>query len=148
MKKILYFLFAITLVIDLMSGRRTDAQGVNPTPVDPDAQRLKGCLTPGRPQPDVEGRTNLNALLCGRAISLPKPAYPEEAKAKKIAGLVRIKIVINEEGRTIWANAIEGDPLLVEPSIKAACQSRHSPMKISDRFVKATGIITYDFVSK
>ncbi|HEY0761496.1 MAG TPA: TonB family protein [Pyrinomonadaceae bacterium] len=148
MKILLHILFVITLIVNLTIGQRTDAQTGGHPPDDPDAQRLKDCVTPDRPQPEVGTRANFDALLCGKAISLPKPAYPEEAKAKKIAGVVRVKIVIDEEGRTIWANAIEGPPLLVEPSIKAACQSRHSPTKISDRTVKAAGIISYNFVSK
>ena len=145
MKTIIHILLLLTLIFSLTIAQRTDAQTTSDTL---DAQRLKDCVTPGRPRPEIETRMNLNALLCGRAISLPKPSYPEEAKAKKIAGVVRIKIVIDEEGRAIWAEAIEGHPLLVEPSIKAACQSRHTPLKISDRAVKATGIISYNFVSE
>lgn len=141
MKNIIYILLLLTLILTLTIGQRTDAQT---TPEDPDARRLKDCVTPDRPQPEAE----IRSLLCGKAISLPKPSYPKDAKEKKIAGVVRIKIVIDEEGRAIWAQVVEGHPLLVEPSLKAACLSRHSPMKISDRTVKATGIISYNFVSK
>ena len=140
MKNILLILLLLTLISSLTSGQSTANK-----PDDADAQRLKDCVTPDRPQPEVERR--VDALLCGHAISLPKPSYPEEAKAKKIAGVVRVKIVIDEEGHAIWARAIEGDPLLVDASVKAACQSRHSPQKISGRAVKVSGIITYSFVN-
>ena len=143
-----HILFVLTLIINLTIGQRTDAQTGSPAPDDRDTQRLKDCVTRERPQPEIETRANFNALLCGKALSLPKPAYPEEAKAKKIAGVVRVKIVIDEEGHAIWAEAIEGPELLREPSIKAACLSRHSPTKISDRTVKAAGIISYNFVTK
>jgi len=148
MKILLHILILLALIINLTIGQRTDAQPNSPMPDDPDAQRLKDCVTSDRPQPEIETRANFNALLCGKAISLPKPAYPEEAKAKKIAGVVQVKIVIDEAGHAIWAEAIEGPALLREPSIKAACLSRHSPMKISDRTVKAAGIISYNFVTK
>ena len=86
--------------------------------------------------------------LCGKAISLPKPAYPEEAKKQKISGVVQIEIVTDEQGNVIWAKAIEGHPLLRANSLKAACQSRHSPYQISGQPVKASGVITYNFLSK
>ena len=108
MKNIIHILFVLTLISSLTSGQSTANKAD-----DPDDQRLKDCVTPDRPQPEVETRKNFDALLCGKAISLPKPSYPEEAKAKKIAGVVRIKIVIDEEGHAIWARAIEGHPLLV-----------------------------------
>jgi len=140
MKNIVHILLLLTLISSLTSAQST----ANKTE-DADAQRLKDCVTPDRPQPEVERR--MDALLCGNAISLPKPSYPEEAKAKKIGGVVRVKIVIDQEGHAIWARAIEGHPLLVDASIKAACQSRHSAQKISGHAVKASRIISYNFVN-
>jgi TonB family protein len=75
-------------------------------------------------------------------------AYPEEAKVQKISGLVKVEFVMDEEGRVIWAQAIEGHALLREASLKAACQSLHSPFKISGRAVKAGGQISYNFVNQ
>jgi TonB family protein len=92
------------------------------------AKIIEACLVPDRPKPEVEVGMSSNALLCGRAISLPKPSYPEEAKAQKIAGLVSINIVIDEKGRAIWAKAIEGHPLLQDAALKSACRVRYSPI--------------------
>ena len=148
MKKIIHVTLLLALILSLTIDQRTGAQqSTANTSDDADAQRLKDCVTPGRPRPEVEKGMDFKASFCGKAISLPKPSYPEEAKAKKIAGVVHVKIVIDEEGHAIWAEAIEGPSLLREPSIKAACQSRHSPMKISDRAVKASRIISYNFVT-
>ena len=105
------------------------------------------CSTPDRPKPAVE-REMQGDVLCGKSISLPKPPYPEEAKAKGISGIVRVRVVADENGNVIWAKAIEGHPLLQEASIKAACQSKYSPEKISGRPIKVTHVITYNFVNQ
>ena len=117
-------------------------------PVRPDDKHHKKfaeCTTPDRPKPDVKGKKNIG--LCGKAISLPKPEYPKDAKQQKVSGVVSIEIVIDEEGDPIWAKAIDGPPLLQEPALKAACLSRHSPEKISGQPVKVNRVITYNFVS-
>jgi len=116
-----------------------------------DEERAKiaaDCATSGRPKPELEKNMPKNALLCGKAISLPKPSYPAEAKEKRIAGVVAIEVVIDETGRVIWAKAIEGHELLQEAAIKAACNARYSPMEISGRAVKASGVIAYNFVKQ
>ena len=112
------------------------------------AKLIEACLIPDRPQPEVEVGMKGNALLCGKASSLPKPSYPKEAKEEKIGGLVSINLVIDEKGRAIWAKAIDGHPLLQEAALRAACRVRYSPIKISGRAVKASGIISYNFVSQ
>lgn len=109
---------------------------------------IEECSIPDRPKPEVEAGMKGNALLCGKAFSLPKPSYPEEAKAQKISGAVSINVVIDEKGRVIWAKAVEGHPLLQDVAVKAACRARYSPIKISDRAVRASGIIIYNFVSQ
>ena len=110
------------------------------------ARIAEECAIPGRPKPAVEAGVRGNALLCGKAISKPQPAYPAEAKAERASGLVPVNVVIDEKGRVIWAEAADGHPLLREAAVKAACQSRFSPVKISGRAVKAGGAISYNFV--
>src|ERR1041384_1122044 len=45
-------------------------------------------------------------LLNGKAISLPKPAYPEEAKKDNAEGRVSVAVTIDEEGNVIDAKAL------------------------------------------
>lgn len=107
---------------------------------------LKECVTPGRPKPQVE--KEIKGLgLCGKAISLPKPGYPQEAKAQNISGRVVVSVVVNEQGDVIWAKGIEGHPLLQEAALKAACQAQYSPEKISNRAIKVSHVISYNFVN-
>ena len=112
------------------------------------AKLAEECSTPNRARPEVEVGKNGNPTLCGKAISLPRPAYPPAAKTLKISGTVAVSIVIDEKGRVIWAQAVDGHPLLQQASVKAACQSLHSPTKISGRAVKVLSIISYNFVNE
>lgn len=105
---------------------------------------INDCSTPDRPKPSVELQMKGN-LLCGKAISLPKPAYPEEAKAKGISGVVAVNVVTDENGDVIWAKAVEGHPLLQQAAISAACRAKYSPEKISKRPIKVSRMITYNF---
>ena len=84
--------------------------------------------------------------MCGHAISLPKPAYPEEAKSKKVTGTVEVDLVTNEEGRVVWAKAVSGPELLYDVSMKAACRARYSPTLISGRAIKTENTIGYVLV--
>jgi TonB family protein len=95
--------------------------------------------------PAVEAGMHGNALLCGKAISLPKPAYPPEAKAEKASGTVEVKVVVDEMGKVIWAEATHGHPLLQGAAVKAACQAWFSPVKFPGRAVRAAGLINYNF---
>jgi TonB family protein len=87
-------------------------------------------------------------MLCGTAISLPKPAYPKDAKAAKASGMVKINVVTNEQGRVIWARAVSGHPLLQAAASKAACHARFTLAERSGRAVKTETFITYNFVAQ
>ncbi len=106
-------------------------------------------------------------VLNGKAIMLPKPAYPDEAKARRAEGAVAIKVTIDEEGNVIEATpqplksvrktnddgsaetAEEAmpDPDLAEAARAAAMEAKFSPTRLSGQPVKVTGVITYNFVA-
>jgi TonB family protein len=113
-------------------------------------------------------KTINGGVLNGKAVSLPKPAYPAEARAGKLEGTVAIKITIDEEGnvidaepqeksssiRTIDANGeqvVTADTLpdasLVESALAAAREAKFAPTKLSGQPVKVTGVIVYNFVA-
>lgn len=109
---------------------------------------LETCLNPDSPRPIVEAKFQRNAVLCGKAISLPKPSYPKEAKVQEISGSVSVEVVIDEQGRVEWAKAVEGHPLLRTAAVEAACQARYSPTTVSGRMIKTQSVIGYMFVNK
>src|SRR6187401_1749256 len=99
-------------------------------------------------------------ILNGKAVKLPKPAYPADAKAAKLEGTVRIKITIDEDGNVISAESsnepyevvqadgsrVKVDPEYVDPSLieaarQAALEAQFSPTRLSGQPVKVTGVI-------
>lgn len=106
-------------------------------------------------------------VLNGKAISLPKPVYSEEARAAKIQGTVRIEVLIDEQGNVISAEpaimkeanvrgtsndgstkTVESEPvnpILIEAAQQAAMAAKFSPTFLGDVPVKVRGVLTYRF---
>jgi protein TonB len=87
-------------------------------------------------------------VLNGKAISLPKPAYPPIARAAHASGTVVVQVLIDENGSVVSARAVSGHPLLQAVAVGAARQARFSPTKLSGQPVKVTGVIQYNFVAQ
>jgi TonB family protein len=85
-------------------------------------------------------------VLNGKAITLPKPAYPEIARSAKAAGVVVVEVTIDEMGDVIEARAVSGHELLRAAAVEAARQAKFTPTKLSGQPVKVSGAITYKFV--
>jgi|ERR1043166_233405 TonB family protein len=87
-------------------------------------------------------------VLNGRAIVLPKPAYPPIARAAHASGTVVVQVIIDEEGNVISARAVSGHPLLQAVCVAAARGAKFSPTKLAGQPVKVTGVIAYNFVAQ
>ncbi|HYO92688.1 MAG TPA: energy transducer TonB [Pyrinomonadaceae bacterium] len=85
-------------------------------------------------------------VLNGKAITLPKPSYPEIAKSANASGMVVVQVTIDEMGDVIEARATSGHELLRAAAVDAARQAKFTPTKLSGQPVKVTGAITYNFV--
>ncbi|MEP6635378.1 MAG: TonB family protein [Acidobacteriota bacterium] len=96
----------------------------------------------------VEKHPISGGVLNGKAISLPRPEYPAEARAAKAGGTVVVQVIIDEYGNVISAKAISGHPLLQPTAVNAASQARFSPTTLMGEPVKVTGVITYNFVAQ
>ncbi len=83
----------------------------------------------------------------GKAVTLAKPAYPAAARAVRAEGAVNVKVMIDEEGNVISAEAVSGHPLLQQAAVQAAQQSKFNPTFLSGQAVKVTGIIVYNFIA-
>ena len=84
-------------------------------------------------------------VLNGRAISLPKPTYPQAARNSGAWGKVVVEVMIDEQGKIIEAHAISGHPFLQQAAVQAARQARFEPAMLSGRPVKIKGTINYVF---
>jgi len=90
----------------------------------------------------------VGGVLNGKALELPKPAYPPIARAAHASGTVVVQVVIDEEGNVIAAHAVSGHPLLQAASVAAAREAKFSPTHLAGEPVKVTGVIQYNFVAQ
>lgn len=87
-------------------------------------------------------------ILNDRAIDLPKPVYPAEAKKVHAAGQVQVKVLLDESGKVISAEAMFGPESLRAAAVEAAKRARFKPAVQDGVAVKVFGVITYDFVAQ
>ena len=97
---------------------------------------------------DTSGnQSGLQGLLNGRALSLPKPDYPAEARAKGLSGSVSISVLLDEKGNVIKAHGVcGGDPVLTGAALPSARGAKFSPTLFNGRPIQVSGIITYRFI--
>lgn len=104
-------------------------------------------------------------VLNGKAVSLPKPVYPEAARNAGISAAIAVDILIDETGAVISADAdpydqrerrdvdgnklepVEADASLREAAENAACQARFSPTLLDGQPVQVKGRIVYNFLT-
>ncbi len=103
---------------------------------------------PPPPKPTPPRAPISGGVLNGKAISLPKPAYPPIARQAHASGTVVVQVTIDENGNVISATPVSGHPLLRAVAAAAARGARFSPTKLSGQPVKVTGVITYNFVAQ
>ncbi|MDQ3179863.1 MAG: TonB family protein [Acidobacteriota bacterium] len=84
----------------------------------------------------------------GKAIYLAKPAYPAAARSVHADGQVKVQVVIDEDGKVIAANIINGHPLLQSAALSAAKSSKFTPTTLSKQKVKVSGVIVYNFTDR
>ena len=102
---------------------------------------------------DEEGSTSSTGIakpieggvLNAKAISLPKPVYSEEAKRLKASGRINVRVVVDENGKVISAQAQNGPAVLREAAEAAARQAIFTPRTEGGITVKVAGTLTYDF---
>ena len=87
-------------------------------------------------------------ILNGKALTLPKPAYPPIARQVKASGTVVVQVVVDENGNVVQARATSGHPLLQAPATAAARNAKFAPRKVGGKAVKVRGLINYNFVAE
>lgn len=95
--------------------------------------------------PSISGIASGAGILNGRAVSLPIPRYPNEARLVKASGRVKVEVTIDEYGKVISARAVLGHPALRTASENAAMRAKFSVTYFCGEAVKVTGIINYNF---
>ncbi|HEX8142599.1 MAG TPA: TonB family protein [Pyrinomonadaceae bacterium] len=126
----------------LPGGPSSTGDGQRPVPVEIETPPPPRVVP--TPQPVKILRTT--KVLNSEALSLPKPIYPKLARDARISGTVTVQVLIDETGKVISAQSINGHPLLLPAAVQAARQARFSPTVLGDRPVKVSGVITYNFI--
>ena len=56
----------------------------------------------------------------------PVVQFPPIARAAKVTGTVSVHVLVDEQGKTLYARVLEGHPLLLAAARKAACETGFS----------------------
>ena len=96
--------------------------------------------------PSDRPRSIRGGTLNGKAIELPRPVYPSDAREAKVGGTVSVQVTVDEGGNVISAEAISGDERLRAAAVDAARRARFSQTLLNGEPVKVAGVITYNFV--
>src|SRR5262245_10838909 len=137
MKQIIFYVSSILIAFTLAAPMRIHATITSQLIETNDV----GCLEPSATKPQTISLGHLSS----RAVDVPKPAYPKEAKDARISGVVSAQVVVDETGKVIWARVRSGPENLQEAVKLVVCRARMKPFKVNGRFVKTNGIITYRF---
>lgn len=81
----------------------------------------------------------------GKAINIPQPTYPQNAKDAGAEGTVTVYITIDEKGEVIEAHALGGHPFLQDAAVAAAKQAKFEPAQVDGQPALVTASITYRF---
>jgi TonB family protein len=84
-------------------------------------------------------------VLNDRAIELPNPKYPLDAKQARIKGTVKVEVKIDEEGNVASAEAVEGPKELREAAVEAAKKARFPQTRLHGQLIKVYGVLVYRF---
>jgi Gram-negative bacterial TonB protein C-terminal len=85
------------------------------------------------------------------AASIPQPQYPSEAKDRKLAGSIAVRVLINVRTSLVEkACTSDGNDILRKAAETAALKIRLFPYNdyIKERYRYAEGMIVYNFVAQ
>ena len=100
--------------------------------------------TPGNLNSGVAKPVDGGAL-DSKAISKPKAVLTEEAKRLKLSGRITVKVIVDENGKVVSVQALNGPAALREAAEAAARQATFAPLTQDGITVRVTGTLTYDF---
>src|ERR1044072_1963844 len=83
--------------------------------------------------------------LDAKAVSKPKAVLSEEAKRLKLSGRITVKVIVDENGKVVSAQAMNGPAALREAAEAAAREASFTPVTQDGITVRVTGTLSYDF---
>jgi TonB family protein len=94
-------------------------------------------------QPSIIRRSEAQLRL--NATNKAVPEYPIDAKSRNLEGDVVTEITISEEGNVIYAKALSGDQVFIQPTLDAVKKWTFQPTKINGKGARVTGVLTFRF---
>lgn len=137
----------------------TEIEEAKPGSIKPDSAKPDSSKPGSRPTPSptspatqpVTGSESETAkpaeggILNSKALELPAPKYPEAARKTQALGEVQVKVLVDETGKVISAEALFGPEPLRQAAVDAAKLAKFPPTVVEGVAVKVSGILTYDF---
>src|SRR5262249_10269531 len=111
----------------------------------------RGTETAPDSSSDAPRPTKINVsggVLQEQAIKKVQRAYPADARAARVSGVIKVELLISEEGRVIEATAIDGPEQLREAALEAARQWVFKPVTLSGQAVRMAGVLPFKFTLK
>lgn len=88
-----------------------------------------------------------SGIINGKAISLPIPRYPAEAREKRLSGTASIKVTIDEQGNVIETKSICRNDSLGRAAEESAKEAKFAPTLMDGKPIQVSGIIVYNFIA-
>jgi TonB family protein len=89
--------------------------------------------------------TKCKDLRLGKALLLPEPKYPSEAKQAKIGGTIEVSVELDENGNVLETEKIFGNKVLQGTAIVAAMKAKFVPTLCDGVKTRVSAVITYTF---
>lgn len=145
--------YLVTFQMDINGGPKVDSPAGFYTFVEGAYRRLdcvgmglglQGGVASGRPSSGPIGvRGNIQAA---RIINRVQPVYPQEARKKGIAGIVRLHVLLAKDGTVKQMELVSGHPLLQQAAIDAVRQWTYHPTLLNGEPVEIDTTIDIFFV--
>lgn len=122
---------AVIAVIVLLAGSScgfaVQDQSTSPSPTPTPSPAITPSPSPNAPAPGVKRIRVSSGVADGQLRHKVKLAYPREARKNHITGDVFLRVIIDRQGNVAEVYAIEGDAMLVEPTVKAVKKWKYRP---------------------
>ena len=83
--------------------------------------------------------------LIGYATSKANPIYPPTARNMRMTGVVKLDIIVDEDGRVAEVQNVDGPALLQDAAATAVRKWRFKPFKRDGQPAKASGYVSFNF---
>ncbi|MBX3244731.1 MAG: energy transducer TonB [Acidobacteria bacterium] len=120
-------------------GRPVKVIGASQTTVS-ESEENKNSAPASSPDEPIEA-----GALNGYAVNNPPPQYPAAARQLRATGIVRVDIVVDEEGNVAEIKKMQGHTLLQNAARDAIKKWKFKPFTRDGRPVSAVGFINFNF---